>query len=148
MDSPSTIDWTSIEHLSKIYRKSIEHLSNIYRSIGHLSKIYRTSIEDISNIYRTYIEQANIYRTSIRHLIGAGRRAGLVERNSGNVEKPLLFKTCLKESREARCPQEHEWRSCPPSWMLVWRLGRLGGFGTWFRSSTRRLEASSRGGLV
>ena len=75
---------TSIENLSKIYRKSIGNLSKIYRkSIENLSKIYRTSIENLSKVYRKSLEHVSkIYRRSIDCLLytSPSPRDGLLSR--------------------------------------------------------------------
>ena len=55
---------TSIESLSKVYRKPIESLSE--RRSKLLSKVYRTSVAILSKIRRNSIESlSKVYRTSI-----------------------------------------------------------------------------------
>ena len=60
---------------------------------------------------------------------------GLVGPKSGNVEKVLVFKACLKGSREPRV-------YLPPR-RLVWRFWRFGGVVAWWvHPHTWRPEAS------
>ena len=57
IDAKAMSKRSSIEYLSKFYRRQSEVLSKTKRSsIEYLSKIYRRQSEDLSNTYRTSIE--------------------------------------------------------------------------------------------